>query len=230
MAYGLSEFQVIGPAWISSDGYDINAKGPNADSDDWYRPMLQALLTDRFKLRLHRETRLAAVYELQIAPRGLKVKPADPSGDSGTDNGRGRLTVLKSSMTRFAEVLSRQTDYPVVDRTNLAGLYDFVLEWTPDEVRESEAGSTPPPSLFTAIQEQLGLRLQSGKVPIEFLVVDSAERVPIDVKWAFSPVPRRLEAFLTAFRVTLADTFGAAVHPMKRLLGEPNGIVLRLTQ
>jgi uncharacterized protein (TIGR03435 family) len=179
MAYAVSEFQVTGPAWIDSDRYDINAKGSDLPGNDWYRPMLQALLADRFKLRLHRETRPATVYQLTVAPRGLKAKEADPSGDSGTDNGRGRLTVLKSSMGRFAEVLSRQTDYPVVDRTNLPGLYDFVLEWTPEEAHAA-GDSAPPPSLFTAIQEQLGLKLQSGKVPIEFLAVQGAERLPTE--------------------------------------------------
>ena len=178
MAYAVSEFQVTGPAWINADRYDISAKEPDGAADDAYRPMLQALLADRFSLRLHRETKVAMVYELQVAPHGLKAREADPAADGGTDNGRGRLTVRKASMARFAEVLSRQTDYPVVDRTNLPGLYDFVLEWTPDENRGPDTNFTPAPSLFTAIQEQLGLKLQSGKVPVEFLVVDSAERVP----------------------------------------------------
>src|SRR4051794_28027702 len=114
--------------------------------------MLQALLADRFKLRVHTEMRPFSVYSLTIAKDGIRM--------------------------RFAEVLSRQTDHPVVDPTGLAGFYDVVLVWRPEVKSAEEREASDSPSLFTAIQEQLGLKLQSGRADLKVIVVDSAERVP----------------------------------------------------
>jgi uncharacterized protein (TIGR03435 family) len=176
IAWELKEFQITGPAWIDSDRFDINAEGP--DTPGTLRPMLRALIEDRFQLRFHRETKLMTVYELRTAPGGFKLKQLEGDTDGGTDNGRGRLSVHKASLTRFAQVLSRQTDYPVIDRTGLAGNYEFFLEWTPDEKRTADTDVSSAPSLITALQEQLGLKLQPTKAPVEMFVVDSATRTP----------------------------------------------------
>jgi uncharacterized protein (TIGR03435 family) len=178
MAYGLNAFQVSGPAWIDTNRYDIDAKGPAEGGDAAFQAMLQSLLAQRFGLRLHRENKIFSGYELTIAKGGPKLKPTEGKGDASTDNGRGHLTVRNSSMARFKEVLSRQTDRPVVDRTGLPALYNFTVDWTPEEKSPEEFQNSAAPSLFTAIQEQLGLKLRAGRLPLEILVVDSAERVP----------------------------------------------------
>jgi uncharacterized protein (TIGR03435 family) len=93
-------------------------------------------------------------------------------GEATTDNGRGRLTIRNETMDGFAERLSRQADFPVVNRTGLEGVYNLKLVWSPT----GETRPDSPPSLFTAIQEQLGLRLESQKAPVPVLVVDRAEK------------------------------------------------------
>ncbi len=177
-AYGVGEFQVTGPEWIRSDGFDINAKGPDGSSADDLMPMLQRLLEDRFKLVTHRDSKVIAVYEMRVAPGGLKVKESSGQGNLAAEQRAGRLGVRGASMARFAEVLTRETDRPVMDRTRLTGIFDFALEWTPD--LEREAGAVDVRALFTAVQEQLGLKLQPNRAQVGVLVVDSAERVPAE--------------------------------------------------
>jgi uncharacterized protein (TIGR03435 family) len=177
IAWGVNDFQVRGPGWIDSVRYDIQAKAPIGTNA--LRPMLQALLTDRFRLKLHREKRLLPVYELTLSKGGSKLKESAEQSGGPTNNGRGHLTVPRASMTRFGEVLARQTDRPIVDATGLAGLYDFTLDWTPDEaVADGPNVAGAPPSLFTAIEEQLGLKLRPVRREVEILIIDSAERVP----------------------------------------------------
>ena len=168
MAYGVSDFQIAGPDWIGSERYDISAKVAEG-ADDQTGPMLQAILADRFKLLIHRDSRAVRIFELRVAASGLKVGETPGSVTALTDSGAGRLTARGASMAHFAEVLSRETGLPVVDRTRLRGLYDFKLEWKPDEAS--------PASLIQAIQEQLGLRVDPNRVQIGVLVVDNAERV-----------------------------------------------------
>ena len=177
-AYGVSEFQVIGPDWIKSDGFDIDAKAPDGSSADDLMPMLQRLLEERFKLVMHRDSKVVAVYEMRVAPGGLKVNASSGQGNLAAEQSAGRLGVRGASMARFAEVLTRETDRPVMDRTRLSGIFDFALEWTPDGLRE--AGAADVPALFAAVQEQLGLKLQPNRAQIGVLVVDSAERVPTE--------------------------------------------------
>jgi bla regulator protein blaR1 len=138
------------------------------------------LLAERFKLKVHRATQDGNVYALTVAKSGLKIKlAADPAaGARGGANGR---LIGKRSMPQLATLLSGILRRPVIDQTGLAGVYEFTLEWTP-EVGQTGPDATPPapapgaPSIFTAVQEQLGLKLDSAKAPIELVVVDSAER------------------------------------------------------
>jgi len=144
--------------------------------------MMQALLADRFKLALHRDTKELPVYALTIARGGPKLS-ASGGEFPRMRIGRGQIEAQKWTMAKFASDLARQLGRPVIDRTELAGTYDFKLEWTPDE---SQPGSAEPggertisvvgPSIFTALQEQLGLRLESTKGPVEILVVDHVEK------------------------------------------------------
>ncbi len=167
--------------------------------------MLQALLADRFKLAFHRETKELAMYALVVAKNGPKLqaaKPGDtyPNGIKGPDGvgrpgvmrmGRGELTGQGLPMSALARLLTQQLGRTVTDKTGLTVKYDFTLKWTPDEGEAAMFRGADPgpqgsasttsadssgPSIFTAIQEQLGLKLESQKGPVEILVIDHAEQ------------------------------------------------------
>jgi uncharacterized protein (TIGR03435 family) len=165
-----------GPDWLDQDRFNISAKGEPPSAD--VLVMLQSLLAERFKVAFHRESRPVQAYVLEVAKGGPKLEKSD--GDSHqTDNSRGDITARNATMDRFAEVLSRQMDLPVVNHTGLEGVFNFRLKWTPERKMESkskENAAPDGPSVFTAIQEQLGLRLRAQKVPLEVLVIDHAEK------------------------------------------------------
>jgi uncharacterized protein (TIGR03435 family) len=194
-AYGVNDEQILeAPAWLSSEHYDIEAEFDEADADWLHRLtpeqqmlLLKPLLEDRFKLQTHRETKQLTSYELVVARDGTKMKEATPgdtyphgfkSPDGVAKPGTFFLTLgpvnqlvfQALTMARLAQILSKQLGSPTVDKTALTGKYDFTLRWASDE--NPEAG----PSIFTAVQEQLGLRLESAKLPVECLVIDHVER------------------------------------------------------
>jgi uncharacterized protein (TIGR03435 family) len=162
-----------GPPWLDSDRFDIVAKAEGPAQKPELMKMLQSLLADRFQLRFHRETRNLPALVLEVAKGGSKLERATGEGSS-TNNGRGRIEARGATMAHFVEVLSRQTEVPVVDRTGLEGRYNLKLEWTRDQDAATGAGTGP--SLFTAVGEQLGLRLRSEKAPLQVLVIDRAEK------------------------------------------------------
>jgi uncharacterized protein (TIGR03435 family) len=177
-AFGVMPQQVVGaPDWLTSERYDILAvTGDGAAlTDVARREYLQHLLADRCRLAFRRDTREIRVYALVPSKDGHKLTApgggeyamrVQPAGD-----GRLRLRSTRGNMPRFAEILTGQVGELVVDRTGLPGQYDFTLEWAP-ALNESAAG----PSLFTALVEQLGLRLESGKRPMEAILIDRIER------------------------------------------------------
>jgi uncharacterized protein (TIGR03435 family) len=173
-AWDVRDFSFSGPGWLDTVRFDLVAKPPAGTAPDQFLPMLQTLLTERFKLAIHREKRTVTGYALVVAKGGPKFVVVDGATPGGTSTGRGRLEAKSSSVPVFADMLARQLDQPVQDMTNLAGLYNLKLEWTPDEA------SPEGPTLFTALQEQLGLKLQPQKIMIDVLVVDSAERIPTE--------------------------------------------------
>jgi|SRR5208283_1551698 len=221
-AYGVEDNRISGaPKWLNSERYDIEAKTDSSVADELgklsedkrnveRRRMLQALLTDRFKLALHRETKELAVYALVIAENGPKLreaKPGDtyPNGFKGPDGGsgagmfhmgtysggRGELIGQGLPMATLVQLLSERLQSTVLDNTGLRGNYDFTLQWAADvsqapppaplNMSQQGTGSAPPldssvPSIFTAIQEQLGLKLESQKGPGEILVIVHAEK------------------------------------------------------
>jgi uncharacterized protein (TIGR03435 family) len=178
-AYGVGPNQVVGgPDWLDTDRFEIAAKADQPVGDHALMAMLQSLLAERFKLALHRETRQIHAYVVEVAKSGPKLEKGDGKG-STTQNGRGLIDAANISMDAFAQVLSRQMDLPVVNHTNLEGVFNLKLQWTPESVQLSKAaagGTAEGPSIFTAIQEQLGLRLRAEKAPVEVLVIDHAER------------------------------------------------------
>jgi uncharacterized protein (TIGR03435 family) len=179
---------IVGSGWLDSERYDIEARAANEAGEADLRLMLQALLADRFRLRLHKDSRDAAVYALRVSQRGPRLKAAVPDCDAGPGliTLVGRIIGKCGSAGQLAESLSRIMDRPVVDQTGLSGAFaDIKLDWVPDETQFADWGrgvyarpvSDPSgPSLFTAVQEQLGLRLEPTRAPIEVIVIDAAER------------------------------------------------------
>jgi uncharacterized protein (TIGR03435 family) len=174
-AYGLQDYQISGgPAWITSAGFDIEAKAATEVPREQILLMVQTLLTDRFHLALQRETRQLPVYALVVGKNGPRLQPAVNS--AGRDKTMlGQLVVHKMSMAELARILALDLKRPVNDETGLKGEFAFTLEWTRG-LSESDDSPSARPSLFTAVQEQLGLKLQSTRGPVEVLVIDSAER------------------------------------------------------
>ena len=180
-AYGVGPHQISGgPDWLDTDRFEILAKAEQPiDDDAALVVMLQSVLAERFKLVLHRETRSVSALVLDVAKGGPKLEKAE-GGRSTTNssNGSGGLTIdaRNTDMSSFARILARHTDLPVVDQTGLEGVFNLKLHWTPDRVTSSDRTAPDGPSLFTAIQEQLGLRLRAQKAPVEVLVIDHSER------------------------------------------------------
>jgi uncharacterized protein (TIGR03435 family) len=189
-AYSLPASQILGgPPWIDYTTFDIDAKSdPLVDTQLRALPteqalhrkqlMVQALLADRFQLKVHQETRQLPVYALVVAKDGPSFKPAKINGTT-VDAGRTRLHVVGSGDTigilarELAQVLGRV----VLNRTGLSGRYDLSLRWTSDDAAAVAASSPDvPPDIFTAIQEQLGLKLESTKGPVPVLVIDHIEQ------------------------------------------------------
>lgn len=173
-AYSVGPNQILGgPDWLDTDRFDIAAKADQPVGDRIQMAMMQTLLADRFKLKLHRQTKPVQTYVLDLGKNGPKLEKGDGHG-SRTNNGRGDIVATNATMDRFAEILSRQMDFPVVNRTGLDGVFNVKLQWTPESTRAPQPEDGP--SIYTAIQEQLGLRLHAQKLPIEVLVIDHAEK------------------------------------------------------
>lgn len=189
--FHLKQFQISGgPEWLDTERYDIAAKTERADiSDDNLWLSLEPLLADRFRLRFHRTTKQLPVYSLVTGKGGPKLKAH--TGDDelavriSAGSGRAKLEAKKASMVRFADALGGFMDRTVLDKTGLSGEYDVRLEWAQDHPGEESASmlgtlreelGLTGPSIFTALQEQLGLRLESAKGPVEIIVVDSVEK------------------------------------------------------
>ena len=138
--------------------------------------MLQKMLLERFKVAIHRDTRTFAVYGLVAGKSGIRFQEV-PDGDSHSQNtNNNHYTGTCVSMASFAEWLARRMDMPVLDMTGLKGFYDMKLDWAP----ESATDAPELPTLPVALQEQLGLKLETRKAPIEVLIVDHAERIPTE--------------------------------------------------
>jgi uncharacterized protein (TIGR03435 family) len=178
-AYGVGPNQIFGgPDWLDSDRFEITAKAEQPVGDSILMTMLQTLLSERFQLALHREKRSTEVYVLEVTKNGAKLEKGD-GGGAKTSNGRGDIVAANTTMDRFAEILSRQTDLPVVNHTELDGVFNLRLQWTLESARLAkppDVAAVEGPSIFTAIQEQLGLRLHAQKVPVEVLIIDHAEK------------------------------------------------------
>jgi len=186
LAYDVQETQVVGgPGWFATEKWDIEAKseGPRHSIEETRR-MLQNMLEERFSLRLHRETQPRPVYVLTVAKNGTKLKAGEPGKSTNVQVGGSSINVQNGELARMTQLLATVLGRPVVDRTGLTGTYDFSLQWDDAPVKEGGVPGLDVPgapgadhgSIFTAIQDQLGLRLEPERAPIEVIVVDRIER------------------------------------------------------
>jgi len=197
LAYQVRQSEIFGgPAWIVSDKYDVNGKAADSNvTADQSRLMLQRLLEDRFKLMVHRETKEMPVYVLLPAKNGLKIQAAKEGSCVESSNSPrtstappicGSIIVManglagrRMSMAQLANSLSGIVGPPVIDKTGYAAHFDFQLEFSRELTVQANAATptdTSEPSIFTALQEQLGMKLEANKGPVEVLVIDRAER------------------------------------------------------
>jgi len=187
VAYGMAEPRIIGPSWLDKNRFDITAKAPDGVADSQLEPMLQALLKDRFALATHQETRPMPVYYLVVAPGGVKM-PLYPAPDKGPEHPGDDASVRGFPMMRgalpmsqLADSMSRLVDRPVIDKTGLIGRYSFFLSFAPISPQSGEKTSEfAPPDFFTAVQKQLGLKLEPAKDNVTVVVVDHMEQLPTE--------------------------------------------------
>ena len=192
-AFDVQEKQVIGlPDWAGTDRFDIDGKpdGEGAPNGKQWKTMIQKLLADRFQLKFHKDKKELSVYVLSVTKTGEKMTKDDsaPNGLPALffQGGLGKLNVRNALMTDFTGLMqSAVLDRPVLDQTGLAGRWDFTLNWTPDESQFKGMGVTvpsptdsadAPPNLYTAIQEQIGLKLEATKAPADVMVIDHVEK------------------------------------------------------
>ncbi|MBZ5632325.1 MAG: TIGR03435 family protein [Acidobacteriia bacterium] len=179
-AYKVQAYQIAGPDWIETERFDIAAKIPALAARDQVPLMLQVLLADRFNMVFHREVKELPVYALNVVKNVPKLKTAESeSGITSNSNRTSWHVVAKIPMRRFAEFLSERVNRPVLDQTGLNGSFEFTLDWAIDDASATNDGLAGP-SIFTALQEQLGLKLNSTKGPVETFVIDHADRAPSD--------------------------------------------------
>jgi uncharacterized protein (TIGR03435 family) len=189
-AYDMPPYQVDGPAWLRDAGFDISAKAAQPVDDDHLRLMLRTLLTERFGVKVHTEQREMQVYELTIAKSGLKFQQSTSEGPPthGRDKD-GAMVAQRVTMSDLAQELSGPLSRPVIDATGLKGRYDFRMNTLPyvqaaaavnggkgDQVSQLDLGSI----LVTALQNELGLKLESRRDKADILVVDHAEKTPTE--------------------------------------------------
>jgi len=177
-AYGIQDPELIGPDWLETARFDIQAKPPAVHPKEYLQPMLKTLLQERFKLTTHRETRTIPAYALVIGKGGLKIKEVGP-GEGNTNSSGSRFSGTKVTIKRLSQFLSRMLDRPVIDKTGTQAVFDIDLHfaWEAPNAKAPKQSSNDP-SIFTALEEQLGLKLQSEKLPVEVVVVDHIDRVP----------------------------------------------------
>jgi uncharacterized protein (TIGR03435 family) len=191
-AYQLHGRQITGgPAWMETEYYDVNAK-PDQEgfpNDRQMRAMVQKLLAERFELAFHHDKKELAVYLITVGKGGAKLTQSQGNGTSLPGfgmRGLGDLLVRNATILEFAQLLQQNIlERPVVDQTGLTARYDFTLKWTPDQSQfggrggnapPPPEGTVPPPDLYNAIEQQLGLKLESTKAPVDVLVIDRVEK------------------------------------------------------
>jgi uncharacterized protein (TIGR03435 family) len=187
-AYHIQSYQLSAPSWMESERFTVNARVPAGTTPEQLRFMQQSLLEKRFRLTYHHEEKEMPRCELVVAKGGPKLKASvgEPTAADGREPGAdiapdGRVSARYSdlSMAELAEILSKQVHVPVIDATGLEGKFDFALSWVmdrgaPSGMPEADSG----PTIFSAVQAQLGLKLEQKKGPVDRLVIDHADKAP----------------------------------------------------
>jgi uncharacterized protein (TIGR03435 family) len=205
-AFGIQDYQLSGPDWMQNTRFDISAKIPPGTTQEQYRLMIQNLLMERFKMAFHRDKKEMPVLHLVVAKNGPKFKETQPAETSSPDddapqqsgpmkkdangfpvippgkgssmvsmNGRAAMRSGEETMPGLAAQLSGQLRQPVTDATGLQGKYDIAMTWVP-----GDAPDNPGPTIYTALQEQLGLKLESKKGTVDTVVIDHLEKTPTE--------------------------------------------------
>jgi uncharacterized protein (TIGR03435 family) len=178
-AWDLKTYALDAPDWMASRNFDINAKAAGKVTEGELRRMLQSLIEDRFQMRVHPGLKEIQAYVLLPAKGGFKLKPVHDEGVFGVDVSRlpdkTRVACRHCTMDKIANVLADQLNRAVVDQSGTPDEYSFTLEWSPGQNADDAA-----PSIFTALREQLGMRLESRKVSVPILVVDRISKTPND--------------------------------------------------
>lgn len=182
MAFGLRDYQFVGPTWLHTERYDIVATTASPQPRSAQLAMLRTLLSDRFKLAIHHESKTLAIYALVVGKNGSKLKPMDENLPApfemysnfsiGPHPGGGSELSGFGSLGQFADFLSRVAERPVVDRTGIVGNFDLRLFCAMDGF----PGFETSPSVFDAVQSQMGLKLESANSPVEITFVDHVQR------------------------------------------------------
>jgi len=190
-AYHVMDYQITGPDWLATERYDIAAKSASAVPEDQLRQMLQTLLAERFKLTLHRQTKELPAYVLMVAKGGPKFKESATDGEPSIDPQLNRMAVViqRTPVSQLVEGLSNILRAPILDETGLKGKYDVTIDvakYLPDIQARGDGGGRggppvdPIPIIMTGLQEELGLKLESRKMPLDLLIIDHAEKVPTE--------------------------------------------------
>jgi uncharacterized protein (TIGR03435 family) len=179
-AYGVKDYQFVGPGWLTTVAFDITAKPPAGYQHAQLQPLLRNLLADRFQLAVHHEPKETTGFALVLAKEEHKLHEASKPRGFFTVR-PGLIEQARASMPDLANALARVLGRPVVDQTGLTATYDIKLEWTPDPSSPPPPDADAPapgPSLFTVLRDQLGLRLQTQKVSVDAVIVDRVEKTP----------------------------------------------------
>jgi uncharacterized protein (TIGR03435 family) len=180
-AYDLKDYQVSGPDWIKTEErYDIVAKAASPVPETQVRLMLQTLLTDRFQIRMHRESKEMAVYVLTPGKGAPKVKEAGEDVAASLSNSTAGVSFHHQPISRFTFMLTRRMDRPVLDGTGLKGVYDFTVDLSGLGFAGRPPDDPTAPSVFTTVQRDLNLKLEPRKEAIDVLVIDAANRMPVE--------------------------------------------------
>lgn len=177
-AYGVNTVARVdgGPGWADTEMYDATGTFPAGTSNDRTALMLQTLLTERCRLAVHRELREQSAYAFVVAKGGSKLKAYDPENrGSGNRSSRGHLELHNVTLAQLGDFFYGELGRFVVDASGLSGTFDVVVDWTPSDTPADDPRASGP-SLMTAVQEQLGLRLEAQRAPIEYLVIDHVEK------------------------------------------------------
>ena len=203
VAYDVKFWQIAGPDWLNTLRFDITARLPEGATRDQSLSMLRNLLTERFQMTVHRETKELPAYVLRKDKAGAKLRPSGEAGDENaiatvqqnegkdgfpvlapgapgivveTRNGRARISGFHADLSKLADFLSTQLGRPVLDQTGIAGTFDFAVYYRHENAAVED--TNPYPEIFDALREQLGLRLEARKEPVEMLVIDHIEKTP----------------------------------------------------